>query len=343
MARQTINRGSSANDGTGDTLRQAGQKINQNFGEIYNLLGGDSDNLASNLSFTDSAVVFTDSSYNVTLKAVNITADRTITLPNITDTLVTKTTTDTLTNKTLTSPVLTTPQINDTSADHQYVVAVNELAADRTITLPLLTGNDTFVFNSHAATLTNKTLTTPTLVRPIVQGFIDDSAGAVVLDVQSTASAVNYLQVANSATGNRVTLTASGTDSDVGLTLTPTQGGVINIKKPALEATTFTNAGTVNRNTGAGTIIGNRSAGGYTIVLRQGSVAGEVKQFVNINSSTMTVTPVNSALANIFKNPSNGSATGFSLDQWGATTAAWTGSYWVLTGNIDSDQGVHIV
>ena len=32
-----------------------------------------------------------------------------------------------------------------------------ELAADRTATLPLLTGNDTFVFAAHAATFTNKT------------------------------------------------------------------------------------------------------------------------------------------------------------------------------------------
>ncbi len=59
--------------------------------------------------------------------------------------------------------VLTLPQINDTSSDHQYVVAVSELAADRTVTLPLLTGNDEFVFKDHAQTLTNKTLTSPVI------------------------------------------------------------------------------------------------------------------------------------------------------------------------------------
>lgn len=73
------------------------------------------------------------------------------------------TATQTLTNKTLTSPVLTTPQINDTSADHQYVFAVSELAADRTVTLPLLTGNDEFTFNDHTQTLTNKTVASPVL------------------------------------------------------------------------------------------------------------------------------------------------------------------------------------
>jgi hypothetical protein len=52
----------------------------------------------------------------------------------------------------------TLPQINDISEDHQYIFGVSELVADRTITLPLLTGNDTFVFEAHAQTLTNKTI-----------------------------------------------------------------------------------------------------------------------------------------------------------------------------------------
>mgnify|MGYP003333600434 CR=1 FL=1 len=35
MAKQTINVGSAANDGTGDTLRAAAQKVNSNFTEVY--------------------------------------------------------------------------------------------------------------------------------------------------------------------------------------------------------------------------------------------------------------------------------------------------------------------
>jgi hypothetical protein len=64
------------------------------------------------------------------------------------------------------SPVLYTPQIQDTSEDHQYIFAVNELSADRTVTLPLLTGDDDFVFEDHIQTLTNKTLTSPTINTP---------------------------------------------------------------------------------------------------------------------------------------------------------------------------------
>lgn len=35
MAKQTINLGTIANDGTGDQARTAGQKINDNFTELY--------------------------------------------------------------------------------------------------------------------------------------------------------------------------------------------------------------------------------------------------------------------------------------------------------------------
>ena len=39
MAKQTVGIGSAANDGTGDTLRDGADKINDNFNEIYNALG----------------------------------------------------------------------------------------------------------------------------------------------------------------------------------------------------------------------------------------------------------------------------------------------------------------
>ena len=84
----------------------------------------------------------------------------------------------TLTNKTLTSPVLTTPQINDTSSDHQYVFVASELAADRNVTLPLLPGNDEFTFNAMTQTLTNKTLTSPVLTTPTLTTSVQASADA---------------------------------------------------------------------------------------------------------------------------------------------------------------------
>ena len=46
MAQQTLNIGSNANDGTGDTLRVAMQKVNENFTEVYNAPGITVDSLS---------------------------------------------------------------------------------------------------------------------------------------------------------------------------------------------------------------------------------------------------------------------------------------------------------
>ena len=58
MALQTLGIGTTLNDGTGDTLRGGGSKINDNFSEIYTLLG-DGEDLSSGISSTASVVTLT--------------------------------------------------------------------------------------------------------------------------------------------------------------------------------------------------------------------------------------------------------------------------------------------
>ena len=58
MAYQSIGLGSSANDGTGDTLRAGGDKVNDNFVELYTLLGTGSA-LTSGMSATATVVTLT--------------------------------------------------------------------------------------------------------------------------------------------------------------------------------------------------------------------------------------------------------------------------------------------
>ena len=111
------------------------------------------------------------------------------TLPT-TGTLATLAGTETLTNKTLTSPVSTTPQINDSAANHQYIFGVADLAANRTVALPLLTGNDTFTFNAFAATLTNKTIDSDSnTITNIVNADIKASAAIVDTKLATIATA----------------------------------------------------------------------------------------------------------------------------------------------------------
>ena len=108
MAYQAIGIGSSANDGTGDTLRIGADKVNDNFVEIYTKLGNGSALTSDTVTLNTATQTLT----NKTLTTPNISVisnSGNLTLPNgLTDTLVSRTSTDTLTNKTLTAPVVTT-------------------------------------------------------------------------------------------------------------------------------------------------------------------------------------------------------------------------------------------
>ena len=155
MAYQALGLGSSANDGTGDDLRTGGDKINDNFVELYTKLGNGS--ALSNLTF-----------------------------PTGTDTIVGRATTDTLTNKTLTAPTIAT------------------ITNGGTVTIP--SGADTLVARTSTDTLTNKTLTAPKIADA---GFIADANGAEQVIFQTTASAVNELEITNAATGGSAVASTS--------------------------------------------------------------------------------------------------------------------------------------
>jgi hypothetical protein len=102
-----------------------------------------------------SSITLSQSTANYTLSWADPASTRTITIadPGGNDTFAYLAATQTLSGKTVTGL-----KINDTSANHTYTIGVSELSADRTATLPLLTGTDTFVFNAFAATLTNKSI-----------------------------------------------------------------------------------------------------------------------------------------------------------------------------------------
>ena len=64
MAYQSIGLGATANDGSGDTLRDGATKVNANFVEIYTALG-DGSSLTTGITATASDVTFTGNDYNV--------------------------------------------------------------------------------------------------------------------------------------------------------------------------------------------------------------------------------------------------------------------------------------
>ena len=64
MTKQTINRGGAANDGTGDNLRAGAAKVNENFNELYNVLGDGTTLLSGNYITDASTSVLTNKSIN---------------------------------------------------------------------------------------------------------------------------------------------------------------------------------------------------------------------------------------------------------------------------------------
>nr|BAR29620.1 phage baseplate protein [uncultured Mediterranean phage uvMED]BAR29669.1 phage baseplate protein [uncultured Mediterranean phage uvMED] len=123
MAKQTINIGSTANDGTGSTLRVGGDIINDNFNEIYTAFGDGS----------------------------------TLTAP------LTAAGTSTLTNKTIDLDANT---VTGTLAEFNTALQ-----------------GDSFVSLTGSETLTNKTLTTPTIAEIDATGdFTIDAVGDIKLD-----------------------------------------------------------------------------------------------------------------------------------------------------------------
>lgn len=322
MTRQNISIGTTANDGTGDSLRSAGGKINDNFVEIYQKLGGDSDALSTGISFTNHSIVFegtSTDSFETTLLVTDPSADRIIYVPDASGTLLTDSATQTLSNKTLTSAVLTTPQINDTSNDHQYIVTPSELVADRIINLPLLVDSDTFVFEDHVQTLTNKSLTSAVLTTPKVITSINDTNGAELIKVTATASAVNEITLANAATGGKPTVTASGNDTNITLQVNSKGSGSVEVRKLAVTSSEITASGAASAN--AGYIICN-SGSALAVSLANGTVVGETKIFTNKGTGTATITPASFA-----------AGTSFAIAQNEGAQVIWDGTNWFLIGN----------
>ena len=222
MAKQTINIGTVANDGTGSNLRVGGTIINDNFTELYTALGtGSAITLTATPTQLNLLVGVSSLSLNIrddASSAISITPGGTLKLKSndgITTTVsqgdtitigldsnvVTETSTDTLTNKTLTLPVIST------------------ISNSGTITLP--TGTHTLVARDTTDTLTNKSIAAGTnTISGLTNTNLSGSAGITnanlaksfirITDETSTVGTVNLGDRLDFLTGNGIDTVVSG-------------------------------------------------------------------------------------------------------------------------------------
>lgn len=110
--------------------------------------------------------------------------------------------------------------------------------------------SDTLAGVDAAQTLTNKTLTAPKFADG---GFLADASGNELLVLDSNASAVNEITLANAATGNGVSLAATGGDTNVAFSITSKATGALTLDSGTtgtVNLGTGNNAKTLNLGTG---------------------------------------------------------------------------------------------
>ena len=142
-----------------------------------------------------------------------------------------------------TSPTLVTPTLGAATATSINNLTITSstgtltIAAGKTVTVNntlTLAGTDgtTMTFPSTTATIARtdagQTFTgVNTFTSPKIITDVSDTNGNEIFKITATGSAVNEITIANAATGNPPIISATGSDTNIGITLTPKGTGIV--------------------------------------------------------------------------------------------------------------------
>ena len=216
MAKLTVNRGTTANDGTGDNLRDGANKVNLNFTEIYTAIGDGSTVDGTIKIADDSSTVATISANGETLKILGGTAitsvlsGNTLTIAADTSSLITATGTTTLTNKSidLTDNTLTgtTAEFNTALTDNDFATLTGtEALTNKTINASSNTLSNIVNANlSGSAAITNANLANSSI------SVVGDDSSAQSVSLGETLLFTGGSGITTSISGNEITFATDG-------------------------------------------------------------------------------------------------------------------------------------
>ena len=305
MAKSLINRGSVANDGTGDNLRAGANKVNLNFDEIYSAIG-DGTTLSANIKVKD------DSS---TLATINAKGDilgilggsgisSTVSGSNVTlavdGTVSTASGTQTFTNKTINGPDHTLTNIANTSLSNSTITLAGDSGSNAVDLGDTLTVNGTANQITTAQAGDTLTLSLPNAIT--TPGSLTVTGNFTVQGTQTVVDSTT-IEVTNS-------FTFEGTTSDDFET-------VLTVEDPTADRTvTIPNAtGTIVLKDSTDTLTNK------TINLANNTVSSTLAQ---LNTAVSDATLVDTAVSTALDSTTSGNKLRFNFANTGALPNAST-------------------
>ena len=191
------------------------------------------------------------------------------------------------TNTAFAGPVAANEGVKFTSTNVVTLNTAAQSSGNSALSIPDLAGaNGNMVVHNLAQTLTNKTLTAPKFANG---GFIADAAGLELIKFSQTGTAVNEITVTNAATSGSPSITATGGDTNVDLTLGAKGTGTVKFTTNSTRGLTFDFDGTAADTTTtlvasstanrtltlpdvAGTLVSTGDSGSVTNAMLAGSI-----------------------------------------------------------------------
>jgi hypothetical protein len=252
--------------------------------------------------------------------------------------------TQTLTNKTLTSPIITGGQVGDTGITfegatgdaNETFLQVTDPTADRTITLPDASGN--IVLDTLTQTLTNKTLTSPTISgSPVITGlssagmvsssatpkdYVDAILGSATAAATSAASAAaSATAAATSATSAAASATAAATSASSALTsqtaaATSATSAANSATAAATSATSAANSATAAATSATSAAASETAAATSATSAQTSATSSATSASAAATSASSAATSASSALTSANSAATSASSAAASYDQF---------------------------